>query len=155
MDNSHLYAETMTKLAEAQTCQNDIANSNIELQRIQLAISTTLYYAVLSSLRLQYNHLVSSVNEKIKERDDKLNEAISKALEIIDNELSGNEYPADSLGMHAVGQIFSYMAMQNIRLQYSAEVNARLSKITTIVCVKSMNDLLGQMQKFKSLVGNV
>ena len=148
MDNQHLYDEAMAKLAEAQTRQNDIINSNIELQRLQFAISTTIHYATLSSLRLQYNNLVLSVNKKIKERDDKLNEAISKALEIIEDEVYNNVFSPNSLGDRVTSFIYSYMALQDIRLQYSAEVNARLLKITAIVRAKCMNELLAKLQKF-------
>ena len=146
MDKQHLYDEAMAKLAEAQTRQNDIINSNIELQRLQLAISTTRHYATLSSLRLQYNNLVLSVNKKIKERDDKLNEAISKAWELVDDEICKIAQGQNSLGLQATSQIYSYMTMQNIWIQYSIDVKIKFSKI--MVKAKNINDLLVELQKF-------
>ncbi len=136
MDNQHLYKEAMAKLTEAQICQNEITNYNAELQKVQIAFYNTFNYITRIYLNIRHNRLDFHKNKKIKDRDDKLNEAISKALEIIDNEISYNVPPQDSLGMQAVGHVFIYMASQHIQLQYSAEVNAWLSKITTIVNAK-------------------
>ena len=146
MDNQHLYDEAMAKLAEAQTCHNDIINSNSELQGLQLAISTTLNYATISYLRLQYNNLLLSVKKKIRERDDKLNESISKALELVDDEICKIAQGQNSLGLQATGQIYSYMALQDIRIQYSIDVKTKLSKI--MVKAKNMNDLLAHLKMF-------
>lgn len=150
MDNQHLYDEAIVKLTEAQVCQSEITNCNAELQKAKIEYYKMSYYNYIMRIYWDIRHkrLDSYKNKKIKERDDKLNEAISKALEIIDNEIPDNVYPQNSLGMYVVGQIFSYMSLENIRLQYSAEVNARLSKITMIVGAKGMNDLWGQLQKF-------
>ena len=146
MDNQHLYDEAMAKLAEAQTRQHDIINSNIELQRLQFAISTTIHYADLSSLKVQYKNLVLSLNDKIKERDDKLNEAISKALELFDDEICKIAQGQNSLGLQATGQIYSYMALQNIRIQYSLDVKTKLSKL--MVKAKNMKDVLAHLKMF-------
>ncbi len=99
-------------------------------------------------MNIRHKYLDSHKNKKTKDRDDKLNEAICKALEIIDNEISYNVPPQDSLGMQAIGQIFTYKALQNIELQYSAEVNAWLYKITRIANAKGMNNLWMQLQMF-------
>ena len=146
MDNQYLYDEAMAKLAEAQTRQNDIINSNIEIQRLQLEISTTLNYATSSSLMLQYNNLLLSVKKKIRERDDKLNESISKALELVDDEICKIAQGQNSLGLQATGQIYSYMALQDIWIQYSIDVKTKLSKI--MVKAKNMNDLLAHLKMF-------
>lgn len=148
MDNQHLYNEAMAKLTEAQICQNEITNCNAELQKVQTAFYNTFNCISRIYLNIRHKHLDLQKKKKIKDRDDKLNEAISKALEIIDNEISYNVPPKNLLGMQSVGQVLTYMALQNIRLQYSAEVNARLSKITRMVNAKGMNDFRVQLQKF-------
>lgn len=148
MGNQHLYNEAMAKLMDAQICQNEITNCNAELQKMQIAFYNTFNYITRIYLNIRHKYLESHKNKRIKDRDDKLNEAISKALEIIDDEISNNVFPQDSLGLQAVGQVLTYTALQNIELQYSAEVNARLYKITRIVNAKGMNDFRMQLQKF-------
>lgn len=129
MDNQHLYDEAMAKLAEAQTSQNDIIDSSVELQRLRLAISTTIHYATLSSLRLQYNNLILSVNKKTKERDDKLNEAIGKALDLVEDEVAKRIFCPTSSSVQAMVAISSYIKSQDIHLYYSADVNTKRAKI--------------------------
>ena len=129
MDNQHLYDEAMAKLAEAQTRQNDIINSNVELQRLRIAISPTIHYATPSSLRLQYNNLVGSVNKNTKERDDKLNEAIGKALDLVEDEVAKRTFCPTSSSVQAMIAIFSYIKSQDIHLHYSADVNTKRAKI--------------------------
>ncbi len=99
MDNQTLYNEVMAKLAEAQNCQNEIINCNNLSQEI------------------------------IRERDNKLNDALSNALDIADDEMDKNTFNSNSLGSQAICNIFGFMVLYNIRIQYSAEVQAKLQNL--------------------------
>lgn len=152
MDSMYLYNEAMAKLTEAQICHNEIVKCNAELQKVQTTFYNTFNHIMRIYLNVKHKYLYSHKNKKIKERDDKLNEAISKALEIIEDEVYNNAFSLNSLGAQVAGVIYSYMALHDIRLQYSAEVNTRLLNITTIVSAKGMNDLWLQVQKSSNKV---
>ncbi len=128
MDNQTLYNEVMAKLAEAQNCQTEIINCNNELQKIY----SMGVYDLQSYYRLmpQSQEIVRRQYDWIRQRDDKLNEALSKALDIVVDEIDKNIFNLNSLGPQALGNIFGFMELHNIRIQYSAEVQAKLTKIT-------------------------
>ena len=112
--DNQTYKEVMAKLAEAQNCQNEIINYNNPSQEI------------------------------IRERDTKLNEALSKAWDIVDDEMDKNTFNSNSLGSKASGHIYSFMALYNIRIQYSAEVQAKIAKFTA----NGINKFLFDISKF-------
>ncbi len=128
MDNRKLYDEVMVKLAEAQNCQNEIINCNNELQKIY----SMGVYDLQSYYRLmpQSQEIVGRQYDWIRQRDDKLNEVLSKALDIVDDEMDKNIFNLNSLGFQAICNIFGFMALYNICIQYSAEVKAKLAKVT-------------------------
>lgn len=111
MDNRKLYDEVMVKLAEAQNCQTEIINCNNQSQEI------------------------------IRERDAKLNEALSKALEIADDEIYKNMFNPCSLGSQAICNIFGFMALYNINIHPSAEVQAKIAEFTADGINKFMFDI--------------
>lgn len=108
MDYQQVYNEAMAKLAEAQNYQSEIINCNNELQSIR---SKKTY-------------------DWIRKRDDKLNDALAKALDLVDDETDKGVFYINSLGSQALGNICGFMALCNIRIQYSPEVMAKLAKIT-------------------------
>ncbi len=114
MDNRKLYDEVMVKLAEAQNCQNEIINCNNLLQEI------------------------------IRERDTKLNDALSKALDIADDEIDINMFNPRSLGSQAICNIFGFMALYNINILPSAEVQAKIVKFTA----NGINKFVFDISKF-------
>lgn len=128
MDNQKLYNEVMAKLAEAQNCQNEIINCNNELQNIYSMGVYDLQYSY--RLMPQSQEIVRRQYDWIRQRDDKLNEALSKAWDIVDDEIDKNIFNLNSLGSQALGHVYSFMALYNIRIQYSAEVLAKLAKVT-------------------------
>ncbi len=89
-------------------------------------------YDLQSYYRLmpQSQEIVRRQYDWIRQRDDKLNEALSKAWDIIDDDIDKNIFNLNSLGYHALGSVCVFMASNNIRIQYSAEVKAKLAKVT-------------------------
>ncbi len=127
MDNQ-TYKEVMAKLAEAQNCQTEIINCNNELQNIysRMTYDWQSYYCLMG----QSKEIVRRQYDWIRERDDKLNDALSKAWDIVDDEIDKNIFNLNSLGSQALGYVYSFMALYNIRIQYSAEVEVKLAKVT-------------------------
>ena len=107
-NKSATYNEAMAKLAEAQNYQTEIINCNNELQSIRS----------------------KKTCDWIRKRDDKLNDALAKALDLVDDETDKGVFYPNSLGSQALGNIYNFMVLYNIRLQYSPEFMAKFAKIT-------------------------
>lgn len=127
MDNQTLYNVVMANLAEAQNRQTEIINCNNELQKIY----SMGVYDLQSYYRLmpQSQEIVRRQYDWIRQRDDKLNEALSKAWDIVDDEIDKNIFNINSLGSKAICNILGFMALHNIRIQYSAEVEIKLANV--------------------------
>ena len=101
MDYQTTYNEAMAKLAEAQKCQDEIANCNQELQQVNEAIAEVCYvfnvYKTKAYLNYRCNTLSNEINNRIRERDEKLNEALSKALDLADDETDKGQPMAGDL----------------------------------------------------------
>ena len=95
----------------------------------------------------RHNSLNNEISNCIKERDEKLNEAMSKALDIVDDETSNGTFSFNSLGAQAMGLIFSCVKFHNIHWQYSTEVKAKSAKIA-IKGINTFNQFLNQQRMF-------
>ena len=122
------YNEAMAKLAEAQNYQTEIINCNNELQsmRSKNTYDFQSYYRLIQ----QSNEVVKQLYDWIKKRNDKLNDALAKALDLVDDETDKGVFYINSVGSHSLGSIYGFIALCNIRIQYSSEVTAKLTKIT-------------------------
>ena len=145
MDIQRSYNEAMENLTEAQQCQSDISKCNVDLNQVQNAIYAAISYKIRFLLQSQFRLLVSRTNEKIKERDEKINDALSKALDILNNEADNNIMPQNSLGIKLLGEIFFYLSTQNIQIQYSMEVHAKRKSLAA----KGIGRLLSEINRFK------
>lgn len=138
MDNQQVYNEAMAKLAEARSCQSDIVLDLKALQEINNSIEKSNdgwwnwsnYIAQCITGQFRRNYLNRQITTRTKERNENLNDALSDALDIVDDEMNKNTFNPNSLGFQALGNIYNFMVLYNIRLQYSPEVQVKLSKIT-------------------------
>ena len=133
IDYQTTYNEAMPKLAEAQKCQDEIAECNHELQQVNEAIVEVCnifnVYKTKAYLNYKLTTLNNKINNRIRERDGKLNEALSKALDLADDETDKGMFNVYSLSAQALGTIYSYVVLHNIHWQYSIEVDAKFAKI--------------------------
>lgn len=122
------YNEAMAKLAEAQNYQSEIINCNNELQSIysKMTYNLQFYYRLMQ----QSNEVVKRQYDWIRKRDDKLNDALAKALDLVDDETDKGVFYINSLGSQVLGNIYGFMVWYNIRLQYSLEFMVKFAKIT-------------------------
>ena len=92
MDYQTTYNEAKGKLAEAQKCQDEIIACNKELQQVDNAIRGTgdiQFYNQLKELRAK---LFRQIDKQTKDRDEKLNEALSKALDLVGKDMENRVY---------------------------------------------------------------
>ena len=129
MDYQTTYNGSMAKLAEAQKCQDEIVDCNQELQQVNNVINGTTNPQLYYQLKEQRVKLLCKIDEQTKDRDKKLNEALSKALDLADDETDKGIFNSGSLGGQAMGAIFSYTVLQDIHWQSSLDVKAKTSKI--------------------------
>ena len=69
------------------------------------------------------------INELIKDRNRKLNEALGKALDLADDETDKGRFDICSPSMQVMTTIYDYARLHNISCQYSIEVDAKFAKI--------------------------
>ena len=129
MDYQTTCNEAMAKLAEAQKCQDEIAGCNYELQQVNNVINGTTNPQLYYQLKEQRVKLLCKIDEQTKDRDKKLNEALSKALDLADDETDKGTFNSSSLGGQAMGAISSYIVLQDIHWQSSLDVKEKTSKI--------------------------
>ena len=132
MDYQTTYNEAMTKLAEAQKCQDEIAGCNEELQQVDNAIRGTGDIQLYYQLKAQRVKLLCKIDEQTKGRDKKLNEALSKALDLVNKDIENRVYYANSKGLEALVIILSYMSVNYIKIKYSAEVVLKQKRIFNV-----------------------
>ena len=129
MDYQTTYNEAKGKLAEAQKCQDEIIACNKELQQVDNAIRGTgdiQFYNQLKELRAK---LFRQIDKQTKDRDEKLNEALSKALDLVGKDMENRVYYAESKGIEALAIILSYMSINYIKIRYSVEVVLKQKRI--------------------------
>ena len=129
MDYQTTYNEAMAKLAEAQKCQDEIVGCNHELQQVNDIMNTTSSPQYYYQLKEQRGKLVYQIDKQTKDCNKKLNEALSKALDLVDDETDKGIFNSNSLGGQAMGAIFSYTVLQDIHWQSSLDVKEKTSKI--------------------------
>lgn len=129
MDNLTTYNEVIAKLAEAKKCQDEIIGCNNELQQVNKAIRGTANIQFYNQLKEQRAKLFCRIDEQIKDRDEKLNEALSKALDLADKDLENQVNYNNSKGLEAMATILSYMFVNYIKIKYSSEVILKQERI--------------------------
>ena len=129
MDYQTTYNEAMVKLAEAQKCQDEITDCSKELQQVNNVINGTTNPQLYYQLKDQHVKLLCKIDEQIKERNKKLNEALSKTLDLVDKDLENRVYHDDSIGLKTWATILCYMATNNIKMKYSVEVILKQEQI--------------------------
>ena len=122
MDYQTTYNEAMAKLAEAQKCQNEIISGR--------------------SFR--------PINELIKDRNRKLNEALGKALDLADEETDKGRFDICSPSLQVMTAIYDYARSHNISCQYSIEVDAKFAKIFA-KGINAFNQFLNQQRMLGNL----
>ena len=122
MDYQTTYTEVMAKLAEAQKCQNEIMGG-------------------------MASH---PINELIKGRNRKLNEALGKALDLADDEIDNGKFALCSPSMQVITAIYAYARLHNISCQYSREVKAKFAKIEA-KGINAFTQFLNQQRMFGNL----
>ncbi|MCH5309310.1 MAG: hypothetical protein J1E58_05550 [Prevotella sp.] len=144
----------MAKLAEAQKCQDEIIRCNNELQQVDEAIAEVcnIFNAYKTKAYLNHKHttLNNGIKNLIRERDEKLNEALSKALDLADDETDKGMFNVYSLSAQALGTIYSYVVPRNIHWQYSIEVDAKFAKIFA-KGINAFNQFPNQQRMFGNL----
>jgi len=108
-----------------------------------------LYEAVMAKLaeaQSHQNEIIkgNNVPQNIRERDNKLNDALSKAVDVADDEIDKNMFNPRSLGSQAICNIFGFMELYNIRIQPSAEVQTKIAKFTA----NGINKYVFDIRKF-------
>lgn len=129
MDYQTTYNESMTKFADAQKCQDEIIACNKELQQVDNAIRVTGDIQLYYQLKAQRVKLLCKIDEQTKDRDKKLNEALSKALDLVGKDMENRLYYVESKGIEALAIILSYMSVNYIKIRYSAEVVLKQERI--------------------------
>ena len=132
MDYQTTYNEAMSKLAEAQKSQDEIAGCNEELQQVKDIMNTTSSSQYYYQLKEQRGKLVYQIDKQTKDRNKKLNEALSKALDLVDKDIENRVYYANSKGLEALVIILSYMSVNYIKIKYSAEIVLKRERIFNV-----------------------
>lgn len=151
MDYQTTYNEAITKLVEAQKCQDGIVDCDHELQQVNEAIVEVCYvfnlYKTKAYLNNRYTTLNNEINNRIRERNEKRNEALNKALDLADDETDKGIFSPCSLSAQALRAIYSYVVPRNIHWQYSIEVDAKFAKIYA-KGINAINQFLNQQRAF-------
>ena len=143
MDYQTTYNEAMTKLAEAQKCQDEIVGYVNELKDVKDAISeiSTIYYNVNKTRQYLYSKQIAlnaHINNSCIERDRKLSEALSKAFDLADYETDNSMFNPFSFAAQAMEAISTFVRLNNICWQCSADVVAKGAKLIN----KGMNSFI-------------
>ena len=126
------YNEVLAKFEEAKKYYNEIVNKTNELRQINEAIIEVCninVYKTKQYLDYRYSTLNNEKNYKIRECNDKLNEALSKAFDIADDETNNGIFPQNSSGVKVATVILLYIGINNIEWQCSVDVKMKLSKL--------------------------
>lgn len=150
-DYQRTYNEAMAKLGEAQSCQSDIVRDLKTLQEINDSItrsnggwwnwSNYITQCITGHFRRNY-YLNRQITTRTKERNENLNDALAKALDLIDDETDKGVSYINSLGSQALGAILSFIALNSICIQYSTEVDAKQFKLIAKGCFQSLKEEL-------------
>ena len=129
MEYQIIYSEAMAKLAEAQKCQSDIVGYVNELKDVNEAKAeiSTMYNLSKTRLYLSSRQIAlnEQINSSIRERNSKLNETLSEALDLIKKEEDDGISVFNSLGLQVYNKILSYTKWYDIQWQPSIDVVAK------------------------------
>ena len=117
------YSESMLKLEEADNLQKRMLDTYQRLEQFKYAGT------ILSWQQIQQKfEILQTIEDLRQERDKKLNEALSKALDIFSDEIDLNldNYSATN---NVFSSITSFIVSNNIQFRYSVEVWSKILKV--------------------------
>lgn len=142
------YSESMLKLEEADNLQKRMLDTYQRLEQFKYAGT------ILSWQQIQQKfEILQTIEDLRQERDKKLNEALSKALDIFSDEIDLNldNYSATN---NVLSSITSFIISNNIQFRYSVEVWSKILKVieklrlkNNIDCAKAILDAISSKQQ--------
>ncbi len=128
------YSESMLKLEEADNLQKRMLDTYQRLEQFKYAGT------ILSWQQIQQKfEILQTIEDLRQERDKKLNEALSKALDIFSDEIDLNldNYSATN---NVFSSITSFIVSNNIQFRYSVEVCSKILKVIEKLRLKNNID---------------
>ncbi len=128
------YSESMLKLEEADNLQKRMLDTYQRLEQFKYAGT------ILSWQQIQQKfEILQTIEDLRQERDKKLNEALSKALDIFSDEIDLNldNYSATN---NVFSSITSFIVSNNIQFRYSVEVWSKILKVIEKLRLKNNID---------------
>lgn len=128
------YSESMLKLEEADNLQKRMLDTYQRLEQFKYAGT------ILSWQQIQHKfEILQTIEDLRQERDKKLNEALSKALDIFSDEIDLNldNYSATN---NMFSSITSFIVSNNIQFRYSVEVWSKILKVIENLRLKNNID---------------
>ena len=128
------YSESMLKLEEADNLQKRMLDTYQRLEQFKYAGT------ILSWQQIQQKfEILQTIEDLRQERDKKLNEALSKALDIFSDEIDLNldNYSATN---NVFSSITSFIVSNNIQFRYSVEIWSKILKVMKKLRLKNNID---------------
>lgn len=128
------YSESMLKLEEADNLQKRMLDTYQRLEQFKYAGT------ILSWQQIQQRfEILQTIEDLRQERDKKLNEALSKALDIFSDEIDLNldNYSATN---NVFSSITSFIVSNNIQFRYSVEAWSKILKVIEKLRLKNNID---------------
>lgn len=128
------YSESMLKLEEADNLQKRMLDTYQRLEQFKYAGT------ILSWQQIPHKfEILQTIEDLRQERDKKLNEALSKALDIFSDEIDLNldNYSATN---NVFSSITSFIVSNNIQFRYSVEVWSKILKVIEKLRLKNNID---------------
>lgn len=128
------YSESMLKLEEADNLQKRMLDTYQRLEQFKYAGT------ILSWQQIQQKfEILQTIEDLRQERDKKLNEALSKALDIFSDEIDLNldNYSATN---NVFSSITSFIVSNNIQFRYSVEAWSKILKVIEKLRLKNNID---------------
>ena len=128
------YSESMLKLEEADNLQKRMLDTYQRLEQFKYAGT------ILSWQQIQQKfEILQTIEDLRQERDKKLNEALSKALDIFSDEIDLNldNYSATN---NVFSSITSFIVSNNIQFRYSVEVWSKILNVIEKLRLKNNID---------------
>lgn len=128
------YSESMLKLEEADNLQKRMLDTYQRLEQFKYAGT------ILSWQQIQQKfEILQTIEDLRQEREKKLNEALSKALDIFSDEIDLNldNYSATN---NVFSSITSFIVSNNIQFRYSVEVWSKILKVIEKLRLKNNID---------------
>ncbi|MCM1141838.1 MAG: hypothetical protein NC453_24975 [Muribaculum sp.] len=128
------YSESMLKLEEADNLQKRMLDTYQRLEQFKYTGTILSWQQILQKFEILQN-----IEDLRQERDKKLNEALSKALDIFCDEIDLNldNYSATN---NVFASITSFIVSNNIQFCYSVEVRFKILKVMEKLRLKNNID---------------